>query len=658
MIWPIGFGANRQGMAFRASPSRIIIVNNLLSCSNLSRFRIAPMIYSSDEPQSIPTLFDALQTETVDTLKEQAKLISGSEQTKLVRKANLVEFIGQRMTGDHLQALWQRLDALQQAAVTETAHGPNPWFDADRFVVKYGQLPGPILTNRWVYPRKYSLLDLFFFDEIMPEDLRRRIKAFTPKPEPVQLSPLSEIPGEAALLYEEWDQKTRQKKTYRNMIPITCRLTERSGIHDLKAVLRLINAGKLAVSDKTRQPGVAGLKAMNPLLLGGDFYDDSGYGDDQKIGPFKSFAWPMLMQGGGLATLNGKTLELSKTGQKALGEPPEKTLAQIWQRWLKTTVFDELRRIDCIKGQTGKGQRGLTAVAKRRAAINQMLKHCPPGQWIAVNDLFRFMRVNGPNFEITRDLENLYVNEPMYGMDSMHCPDWMLLQARYALCLLFEYAATLGLLDVAYIPPHDARPDYRGWYGISDLPFFSRYDGLLYFRINPLGAYALGLAPGYQPAAPEIVTPEAPLIRVLPNLEIAAMGSRLEPADLMMLDRYANKVSDAVWKLDQARLLDALEAGHDLMTLAELLVALSGQPLPETVERLLEDIARRARSVQSKGTVWLIECADPALAALIANDSRTKPFCQTAGDRSLTVPLESETRFRSALRKLGYIIPK
>ncbi len=312
------------------------------------------MAYPSNEPQSIPTLFDALQTETVDTLKEQANLISGSEQTRLVRKANLIEFIRQCMVGENLQALWQRLDTLQQAAVAETAHGPNPWFDADRFIAKYGRLPDPGPAHEWIYPRQYSLIDLFFFDEIMPEDLRQRVKSFTPKPEPARLSPLSEIPGEWALLYEEWDQAAKKKKVYRNMVPITCRLTERSAIHDLKAVLRLIDAGKLAVSDKTRQPGGAGLKAMTPLLLGGDFYDDSGYGDDQK-------------------------------------------------------------------------KRGLTAVAKRRAAINQVLKHCPPGQWIAVNDRFRFMRVNGPKFEITRDLESRYVNEPMNDMDSIHCPDWMLL---------------------------------------------------------------------------------------------------------------------------------------------------------------------------------------------------------------------------------------
>jgi hypothetical protein len=179
---------------------------------------------------------------------------------------------------------------------------------------------------------------------------------------------------------------------------------------------------------------------------------------------------------------------------------------------------------------------------------------------------------------------------------------------------------------------------------------------LLFVRINPLGACCLGLAASYQPAAPE--TPSAPVLRVLPNLEIAAIGAPLEPADALLLDSYATKTADAVWKLDQARLLEALEEGHDITVLAELLVSLGGQPLPETVERFLEDMAARARSLKALGNARLIECADKALATLIANDSRTKPFCLLAGERSLAVPLESEARFRGALRKLGYSLPK
>jgi len=35
-------------------------------------------------------------------------------------------------------------------------------------------------------------------------------------------------------------------------------------------------------------------------------------------------------------------------------------------------------------------------------------------------------------------------------------------------------------------------------WGTDELSFFSRYDGLMYFRINPLGAYCLGMASAYQ----------------------------------------------------------------------------------------------------------------------------------------------------------------
>jgi len=55
--------------------------------------------------------------------------------------------------------------------------------------------------------------------------------------------------------------------------------------------------------------------------------------------------------------LGGKRLALTKAGQKALNEAPEKTLQALWKHWLKTTGFDELRRIESIKGQTGKAKR-------------------------------------------------------------------------------------------------------------------------------------------------------------------------------------------------------------------------------------------------------------------------------------------------------------
>ncbi|MEK7369827.1 MAG: helicase-associated domain-containing protein, partial [candidate division NC10 bacterium] len=220
------------------------------------------------------------------------------------------------------------------------------------------------------------------------------------------------------------------------------------------------------------------------------------------------------------------------------------------------------------------------------------------------------------------------------------------------LCLLLEYAATLGLIDVALLPPAGARRDYHSMWGTDELPFFSRYDGLMYFRLTPLGAYCLGMASDYHPAPVEV----KPVLRVLPNLEIAAIGSALEQGDRLALDAYATRVSDLVWRLDAGTLLAAIEEGRPVAEIREFLAARSGAAIPDTVARLLEDVADRSAKVQDRGLARLIECADPALAALIANDSRTRKHCMRAGERHLVVPASSEAAFRRTVREVGYLV--
>jgi Helicase conserved C-terminal domain len=227
-----------------------------------------------------------------------------------------------------------------------------------------------------------------------------------------------------------------------------------------------------------------------------------------------------------------------------------------------------------------------------------------------------------------------------------------ILEERYLYCLLLEYTATLGLIDVALIPPARARGDYHGMWGTDDMVYFSRYDGLMFFRVTPLGAHCLGAEPGYQPAPVEV----KPVLRVLPNLEIAAIGAELEQGDRLALDAYANKVSDLVWRLDAGKLLAAIEEGRPVVEIQEFLSVRSGAPIPDTVARLLADVADRSAKVHDRGLARLIECADPALAALIANDSRTRKHCLRAGERHLVVPASSEAAFKRTLREIGYLL--
>ena len=93
-----------------------------------------------------------------------------------------------------------------------------------------------------------------------------------------------------------------------------------------------------------------------------------------------------------------------------------------------------------------------------------------------------------------------------------------------------------------------------------------------------------------------------------------------------------------------------------VVEIQEFLSARSGASIPDTVARLLEDVADRSAKVHDRGLARLIECADPALAALIANDSRTRKHCMRAGERHLVVPASSEAAFKRTLREVGYLL--
>jgi hypothetical protein len=423
---------------------------------------------------------------------------------------------------------------------------------------------------------------------------------------------------------------------------------------DLISVIRLVDAGKVAVSDATRRASGATIAAIAAILDRGDYYPRVPVKDkwhDENAGPIRAFAWPLLIQAGGLAQLAGPRLHLTKAGRKALSDPAAATIHTLWTKWVNTTILDELARIECVKGQTGKGKRGLTALSSRREAIAGGLAECPPGKWVTADELWRHMQATDNDFAVSRDAWGLYIAEQQYGSLGYEGSAGILNQ-RYLLALLLEYAATLGMIDVALIPPAGARRDFGGLWGTDELPFFSRYDGLVYFRITPLGAYCLDVETGYQPAPVELKQ----VLRVLPNLEVAATGSDLEQSDRLALDAYATPVSDFVWRLDSAKLLAAIEAGRQLEEIREFLVARNGAPLPDTVGRLLDDVAERSTKLQDRGLARLIECVDSALAALIANDARTRKHCMRAGERHLAVPASSETAFRRALRDSGYLL--
>ena len=185
------------------------------------------------------------------------------------------------------------------------------------------------------------------------------------------------------------------------------------------------------------------------------------------------------------------------------------------------------------------------------------------------------------------------------------------------------------------------------------MAFLSRYDGLRYLRLTPLGAYCLGLTERYEPAEP--VAPErAEALRVEPDGRLVGGGPGVDPGERALLDDYAERVADDGWQLTLDTLLGAAERGRTVDELRAFMRSRGAGALPAEVERLLGTAAERAALLRDVGDARLIECPDEELFALIAGDPGCAKWCLPAGEHHLVVRAADEARFRAAVRALGY----
>ncbi|MFT4167046.1 MAG: hypothetical protein QM650_17550 [Microlunatus sp.] len=338
------------------------------------------------------------------------------------------------------------------------------------------------------------------------------------------------------------------------------RLTAYEACANLRIVLELSAAGKLRCSAKTGRPSAATMAELSGHLVQGDFYEDES---------IASFAWPLIVQAGGLAKLESGRLQLTAKGRAALNRPPAEVIRELWQRWLRHALLDEFQRIDEIKGQ--RSANVLTAARPRRELVARALTVCPAGEWLGVDALFTTMRRRSLSPLIVRNeraLWKLYLVDPehgSFGYDGYY--RWSMVEGRYTLAVLFEYAAALGLIDVDYVDPVGARDDFRENWGGEDLEPLSRYDGLLAVRLNEFGCYVLGLTETYSPP----VSDERSTLRVLSSLEIVALDLAPSGGDVLLLSAYAKRTGDQVWTVSTETLLTALEAGRDLAEFEEFL---------------------------------------------------------------------------------------
>ncbi|MCC4263474.1 hypothetical protein LL240_03255 [Oceanimonas baumannii] len=571
---------------------------------------------------------------TVDELKPRFKACPGAG-TAPARKAELVSAMQSWLSGSGLELLWQSLPALEQEAVRISLYCNDGWFDERRFNAEFGHLPAWFAERHYYEaPAEHYKLGCFFYPpgrylsgQRIPDWLQQRLKPLVSPPPAVILPPQSlpdPLPGQVARV-------TR----------------EQAAARELRLMLTWLQEGRLRVSATTGLPGKALLKQLSKQLE--EYYTSDSNEDAPGVEHIKAFGWIMILQASRWVECCSDRLVLTPAGQQQLATPLHLTIRALWQDWLDHGRIDEFSRIDMIRGQkNGRGASALTPVADRRYAIAAALTESPVAGWVSYPAFSRFVLMAGHEFEITDDVSTLYIDERHYG--TLHYPQWEVLQGRYLRCLLLEYAATLGLVDLVLAPPQQPEPDYEYMWGAEDVVCLSRYDGLLYFRLTGLGAFCLGLHGDYRDESTHRQTPLA-----------VHKGGKLvfsQPptdAELLLVEAHARRDHDENWCLCREKLLTLLESGGSLAALRRFITERDPQPfLPHDVERLFAECEANAQAVAPVGPMLLLHCRDAVTAAAIAGHSETAGLCLAAGENRLLIKPERQAAFRLALHRAGF----
>jgi hypothetical protein len=589
-----------------------------------------------------PLLSDVMLSLNADVLKALAKRL-GLPKT-LTRKADMArELCGlvKERPADYVSVLSE----VEQDFLAEAAHGDG-WVDPSAFSAKYGTECFHPLS--WVDSRKaYPLQLLLHGDDWMvgiPREVAGLFKQLLPKPAEVTVETARDLPE----TYRPPGPVGQEEDDARR---VNVHEGERVVFQELRRILGLVQAGKIKVSPKKLRPTSATVKLLTKALAVPDFDLEMPQAEQDRWyeagGACRAHAWGVLVQQCGWAKPKGSALALTPAGKAAVSSIGPEILREGFARFLKDDDFDEFNRIPNIRGQSGRAKSAMTRVSSRKHKVATALREWSVGEWISFDDAYTFQNASGNAFTVCGDADWFYFGSPDYGC--IYDSDG--LDQQYMRAVLMESLGTLGIVDLAYVYPHWLWPELGGSGEVDDLHFCGRYDGLLYVRLNELGAYCLGKKKTYTAPAPEA------LFKLLPNLDIAVVAADISPAEESMLDLYAKRKTERVWRLDRGRILNHLESGGTMKEVTQFLEAQADGDMPATVSSFLADIDLKASAVRGIEDAVIVQFADATTAALVAHDSAARKLCVRAGETGVAVPKRRERAFRAALKKLGFVIP-
>jgi hypothetical protein len=546
----------------------------------------------------------------------------------LTRKADRAEFLAQTMTSPvEVRRLWNAMDDLSRKAVAAAYHNAGT-FNADAFVAQYGSLPARPSSDGWSSYGKPILMDLFIPGSTIHPEVMPLLVPLVPEPDRFRLE------GVAA--------ETVAVTIGDELIPCTIAQREDPGRRDLLALLSLANQGQLLFNSSGSRLTPRGIELLRGQLAEGDF---AGVTLDE---PIICSGLPVFALQAGLVTRQGK---LTAAGTRYLASEDPNLLLDAFEHWSETGDFDAVTRIQAIRGLRARGVR-LTPPPERNQRIVEALSWCPAGVWIALQDFYRAIKIWHFDFEIEQGgLDKLYVGYSgynNYGGWASGQDRWLLTNGLYINAVLWETLAAIGALDIAYLDDAEGMFPAEAYYYNEEN--YSRYDGLMCFRINPLGAFLFGQADAYVPARPV----DAALFLIASDGRITLLPhAALSAAHHAQLAQIGEAINGG-YQLSVPKLLAILETAPNLDLPRAFLAQRNQGPLPPPVDDLFRRVEEDSCALNIQSKALIIRVRSAAVAEAVLNDPTAGKLVRRLDDRTLLIPAGKETALRNALRTLGY----
>lgn len=563
-----------------------------------------------------------------DLLQELLGKISVSNRSTQIKV--LAEALERRET---LRSLWERLRPEEQEAVRLALYNDGR-LDLAVYEALFGELPEKSFSGLQGYRRKPRYLKLFFLTGWdLPEEYHATLKEWVRPPVAHVPTPLAELPqsvqGEAG------------------PAPLHVVETEQAAWHDLAAVLRLAAAGRLRVSETSRLPNAAAVRTLQRELILLDYYTVANL--TRAADTIRPVGLVLGLQAAGWLRAEGDLVSPTPAGLAWLENHTPEGLREAFQTWLNAENLDELHRLSLLRGLNSSHVE-LSPPPGRREAILAALGEYPVGEWIAIEEFFKTLKLRGHAFPVETD-ESTSLQIQGYGLldnASLHTY-WRAVTGPYILAVLMEYLATFGALDFACVEASASPYALAGLKGYVKRPL-SRYDGLLALRLTPLGAWLMGQSATYNPAGRG---PEQPLLAWEAPSILALRGVQaLNPNDRAMLESIAHPTPAGTYRLDAGRTVAALEAGLQVEEALAFLRLRTGEETDPSLRDFFTTMRRHSQVLIRKHDAFVYQVKDIALMKTLLQDEKLASYCTLAEDHQIVVDKRHEAAFRKRLREL------